>query len=122
MIPRRKYKGDNRSDAIDEGEEEKKYDLEEAKREIEEYEPVIGKNTEFFTQENPDELLMEIAGYFETKEYKVQVAKDKYKVKGTIIEEGKEPIEVVIRIFKVPPKRYCVEVTRNEGDQLEFFN
>lgn len=41
----------------------------------------VNKNTEFFTTENPDDVLDELVGYFEEKKCKVQVAGDKYRVK-----------------------------------------
>jgi hypothetical protein len=55
----------NRSHKGEEGaEEESKYSLELPKREIEEYVQFVTKNTEFFSNENPDILLDELAGFF----------------------------------------------------------
>lgn len=99
-----------------EGEEESKYDLEETKREIEDYVRLVNKNTEFFTSEDPDKLLNEIAGYFEESGYKFDVAANKYKVKGTIIIEGEESIDMTIKIFKADNGKYAVDFSRNGGD------
>jgi serine/threonine protein kinase len=63
------------------GEEESKYNLEEVKRDIEEYNPIVKKTTEFFTTEVPDDILDELVGYFEEKGYKPEIAQDKYKLK-----------------------------------------
>jgi len=52
-----------------EEEEEEKYGLEESKRRIEEYVRLFNKNTEFFTTECPENILLEILGYFEEKGY-----------------------------------------------------
>lgn len=46
---------------------------------------VVNKNTEFFTTQDPNQTLNEIAGYFEDGGFKFEVADNKYKVKGTII-------------------------------------
>jgi serine/threonine protein kinase len=62
-------------------EEESKYNLEEVKRDIEEYNSIVKKTTEFFTTECPDDILDELVGYFEEKGYKPEIAQDKYKLK-----------------------------------------
>ena len=106
---------------VEEGEEESKYDVEESIREIEEYVRFVNKNTEFFSTANPNELLNELAGYFEEKGYKFDIAKDKYKVKVAMI-EGNDSIEMTVKILKATPEKYCVEFNRTSGDQLLFFN
>lgn len=106
----------------EDGTEEEKYDVEEVKREIEEYVRFVQKNTEFFTTADPETLLGEIAGYFEEKGYTFAVAKDKYKIKGTILVDKEDPIDVTVKILKADKDKYCVEFTRTGGDQLQFFN
>jgi len=58
----------------EEGGEESKYSLDMPKREIEEYIKIIEKNTEFFSNENPDMIIEDLAGYFEEKGYKFELA------------------------------------------------
>ena len=77
---------------------------------------IVNKTTEFFSTANPDELLEELAGYFAEKGYKFEIAKDKYKVKAEIMEEGAEPIEITAKISKAAPEKYCVEFNRIAGD------
>jgi len=117
---RRQYKKGtvNRSHG-DNGEEEK-YNIDDQKRTLDEYVRVINKNTEFFTTENPDEVLDEILGYFAEKGYKTACAKDKYKVKVEILSEEQAPVDITIKISKAAADKYCVEFTRTSGDQLDF--
>jgi hypothetical protein len=63
----------------------------------------------------------EILGFCEEKRFKFQAAKDKYKVKVEILLEGEEPIEITVKILKAAASKYCVEFSRNGGDQLLFF-
>lgn len=98
------------------GEEENKYGVEEQKRQIEEYVRLVGKNTEFFTTENPDEVLDELVGYFEEKGFKVNIAKDKYKLKVTQPIDEEFDVEFTVRILKAAAEKYCVEFNRNGGD------
>lgn len=100
--------------------EEEKYSLDDPKRVLEEYVRVVNKNTEFFTTENPDEVLDEILGYFDEKGYKAACAKDKYKVKVEILSEEQAPVDICIKIMKAAADKYCVEFIRTEGDQLDF--
>ena len=81
----------------------------------------MNKNTEFFTTQEPDTLLSEIAGYFEDCGYKFEVADNKYKVKGTITQENEEPIEMTIKILKAESGKFAVDFNRNAGDSLKFF-
>lgn len=96
--------------------EESKFDVEETKRQIEEYVRLVNKNTEFFTTTDPSEMLEELAGYFEEKGYKFQISKDKYKIKVLITIEGDEPVEITVKILKAAPEKYCVEFNRTNGD------
>lgn len=106
----------------EEGQEESKYQIEEEnKRQIEEYVKLFNKNTEFFTTEQPDIILQELEGYFEEKGYKVQVAKDKYKVKVEILSESQAPVEMNIKITKADHEKFCVEFNKSGGDALDFF-
>ena len=58
---RRAYKGAHRGD--DDGEEEKKFDFANAERAIEEYLPIVAKNTQFFSTYDADTLLATLAEY-----------------------------------------------------------
>jgi len=82
----------------------------------------VGKNTEFFTTENPDDVLDELVGYFEEKGFKVNIAKDKYKLKVTQPIDEEFDVEFTVRILKAAAEKYCVEFNRNGGDQLIFLN
>ena len=88
---------------------------------MEDYVRFVNKNTEFFTTEDPETLLAELAGYFEECGFKFEVADNKYKVKGTIIEENEEPIAVTIKILKTDNGKFAVDFNRNSGDSLKFY-
>ena len=111
------------------GEEESKYNLEDNVIEIEEYNPVVKKTTEFFTTEKPDDILDELVGYFEENGYKPELAKNKYKLKVQVLKEekkddGKTELTTVgmnINITKAAADKYCVEFIRTDGDQFDFF-
>jgi len=122
VAARRQYRNVVHRGNHEEGEEESKFEVEEVKkREIEEYVQYIQKNTEFFSNENPDILLSELAGYFEEKGQKFTMSDDKYKIKAAVLVEGLDPIEMNIKILKAAHDKFCVEFNRTGGDQLEFF-
>jgi len=71
-------------------------------------------------------------GYFEEKGYQPELAKNKYKLKVQVLKEEKkddgkteltsEPLVAMsINITKAAEDKYCVEFTRLDGDQFDFF-
>lgn len=70
----------------------------------------MNKNTEFFTTENPDDILDELVGYFEEKKFKVLLAEDKYRVKVALpADQDQDSIEMNINIMKAGADKYCVD-------------
>lgn len=101
--------------------EEQKYGLEECTRTIDEYIPIVAKNTEFFTTEKPEVVLEEMLAYFEEKCFKAQVVKDKYKIKLEILSEEISPLNLTINILKAGSDKYCVDFQKTFGDKLDFY-
>ena len=87
---------------------------------IDDYVSVVSKLTEFMTTQSPDDLLDELAGYFEERQAKYEIAKDKYKIKVQLVED-EQLLQMVVYILKADAGKYCVEFNRTCGDQLLFF-
>ncbi len=115
MGSKRKTKGYHRGD----GQEEGKEDEEEA-RQIDEYVRIVHKNTELFSTCDPDSLLDCLVDYAENYG-KIDVAKGKYKAKLCVKSETGQ-VDMKVRILKVDQGKNCVEFSRCQGDQLEFFD
>lgn len=136
---RRQYRNvtTHRGEGEERGDEESKHEV----RAIEPYFDAIKKNTQFFSNINPDNLLGELEGYFKEKTYKFTIDPKKYKMKvlleeqekkseqqeaGQDEQEGEEepelpPVEMTINILKADSDKFVVEFNRKSGDQLHFF-
>lgn len=88
MTGRRQYRNvtAHRGDADREGDEESKHEL----RTLEPYIEGVKKNTQFFSEINPQNLLGEIQGYFNDKNFKVDIDPKRYKLKVLLEEQKKE--------------------------------
>ena len=89
---RRAYKGAHRGEGDEEAEEEK---FQIPQRKIEKYLRLVNKNTEFFSSNEPEELLEMFMKYLEKSGAKFEVAKDKFKVKAQVENgEGGEMVKI----------------------------
>jgi len=79
-VGHRAYRGAHRGEG-DEGEEEKKYETEVSKRNIDDYVRIVHKNTEFFSLFDAETLLGALTQYAAESGFTIDVAKDKYKAK-----------------------------------------
>lgn len=119
MGQRRAYRGAHRGDADDE--EEKKFEIADTKRNIEEYVRVINKNTELFSTAEADAILETILNYIEDMGYdKYTVSKDKYKIKLHFITKEGEEGEMKIELLQAGENKVCIDFTKAEGDYLTF--
>jgi hypothetical protein len=81
MGQRRAYRGAHRGEGEEE-EEEKKFAIDDSKRNLEEYVRVINKNTELFSTYDAEAILETILDYLKEMGYdKFKLSKDKYKIK-----------------------------------------
>ena len=119
--------------------EESKHELTVTKRTLDTYLEVVKKNTEIFTLADPESIINEIGGYLQEQGHAVKLDAKKYKLKAIFkTEEAEEevegekdensfveaPIEMTVKILQVEgatPAKYCIEFSRNGGDQLQFF-
>ena len=117
-------KGMTKRRGMGEEDEEEVQDSMELSKMIDMYSKGLGKQTEFFLPENPDEIMMLIEDYCinngEDEEVKCEIDDKKYKAK---IIYGKTNVELGVKIMRVSDEDYfCVECTRRGGDLIEFFN
>lgn len=92
------------------------------------YERIFNKNTEFFSTYNPDMIEEALIQYL-VDEYKVEprVNQGKYKMKFALqtknIEGGDEESEVCVRILQVSDAEMCaVEFTKLGGNNVTFLD
>lgn len=89
---------------------------------MDEYIRIINKNTELFSTADPDLILDTLIQYAETQGYKnFQVAKDKYKMKLSLVNKEGEPCEMKVELLKADPEKICIDFTKTDGDSLVFY-
>jgi hypothetical protein len=119
---RQAYRGAHRSEGNEE-EEEKKYEVEEVERKMDDYIRIVHRNTEFFSTYDPKVLFDVLQQYAEESGCQVELAKDKYKAKLQILmEEG--AVEMNVKVMRVPEVdgKICVEFSKCSGtDSIKFF-
>ena len=116
--------GARRSD--EEEAEEGKHEVATHKRTIDAYIEGFKKNTQFFTDKAPEELVNEIGGYLQELHHICVLDDKKYKFRvkltnGPDAEQEEEPLEFSIKILQAKDGKYCVEFNRVAGNQLQFF-
>ena len=97
---------------------------------LEQYERVYGQNTEFFSSFNPDLIEESFLGYLKTlspeqfNEDDLKINKDKYKIKFTVVNKGKEELiertQICMRILRVDETNYCIEFSKLGGTLSSF--
>lgn len=112
------YRGAHRGDA-EEG-EESKFDYAAKERLLEQYLPIVSKNTEFFSTYDAETLLATLAEYADAKGAKIDVSDCKYKAKLSFLTD-EDRVDMTARILKVDDEKVCLEFNRTSGDQLQFF-
>ncbi len=117
---RRAYKGAHRGDEEEEGADLTATDILSKKRMLDEYMPIVARNTQFFTAAEPDVILQTLIDFAESKGVKLEVSEVKYKAKTSILTE-EDRVDLTMTILRVDPKKYCVEFTKGYGDQLAFY-
>lgn len=87
--------------------------------EIEPYEKLYSKNTEFFSTEQPFVIFSEIHSLLKEAKFNVKVPGETWQMKFKLPDDE---TKCSVNILKVDANRVCVEFYRTAGSQITFFN
>lgn len=89
--------------------------------EMEDFEPTMQKNTQFFTTSKPAPVFADILALARAAKAEPVVSGDKWKCKFTLKDEKAGPIQMSVSLLKVDDTTTCVEFSRKNGNQLAYF-